>query len=236
MPGGKVSIIVPMFNEEKRIGNLLPGLIKFCRQSIRSYEIILVDDGSVDGTVAKARSLAKGGNARIVLNGVNRGKGAAVKAGFKAAGGDKMIFMDADGSIKPGEVARMLPLLDKNDIVYGTRISEGARITRPQPASRVIAGKTFNMLVNLMFGINVYDTLCGFKGFRRKAAKQLTEKLESDRFEFDVEMFVHARRLGCSMAELPITWMDVKGSKLNIMRDPLRMLVSLLKLKLRLLR
>lgn len=223
-----------MFNEDERIQNLLPALTDFCERNIEDYELILVDDGSSDDTVHKARRLANGKQVKVIMHGRNMGKGAAVKTGIAASNGEKIIFIDADGSINPNELPQMLSKLDKYDMVYGSRISYGSKITKSQTIYRVIAGKIFNHIVNLMFDINIYDTLCGFKGFKSEVAKNIARNMQSNRFEFDVEMFIIAKNAGYNIEELPITWKDVKGSKVNMLRDPLKMFSSIIKLKLRL--
>jgi len=228
----EVSIIIPAYNEEQRLPLLLPELLSFCSRNLSNYEIIIIDDGSTDGTKEVVRKLSKGkSEVRLISYPKNRGKGGAIKEGFKAAEGRYVIFMDADGSISPEEIPQMLRALEKNEVVVGTRISPESKILKPQPFYRVIAGKVFNHLVNLMFPIKIYDTLCGFKGFHHHVAKELAEEIISEGWEFDVELIWRVRKKGYSIVELPIKWKDVGESKLSILRDPLKILINLIKVR-----
>ncbi|MFH1786601.1 MAG: glycosyltransferase [archaeon] len=147
--------------------------------------------------------------------GRTRGRGAAVKTGVGIASGKKIMFIDADGSIKPPEIDRMSKELDKSDVVVSSKIHEKSTVPKRQPASRIFVGRIFNFLANSMFRIEMYDSLCGFKGFRRDAGKRIFGSLRSKRWVFDVEVLYLAKKFGYKVSVLPITWRHVGGSKIK---------------------
>ena len=224
-----LSIIVPAYNEEKRIRGFLRELVGFLKG--RGSEIIVVNDGSTDNTLGVLGEFGK--DIRIISYKRNRGKGAAVKRGIMESRGEKIIFMDADGATPPGEIPKMERMLDEYDVATGLRTSRESRILRKQPFHRVFLSRAFNRVVGMLFHIGVDDYLCGFKGFRRQAARELAGELVSDRWEFDVELMARARRKGFRIKQFPITWSDVKGSKLSSFRDPASILFHLVFLKFR---
>ena len=183
-----LSVIVPAYNEEKRMVPFLKDMINFCDTRLRgSFEVLLIDDGSTDQTVEVARSIARGRKYfRVVSHEKNMGKGAAIQTGVNEARGETIIFIDADGSIAPSEIPTMTQKLKEYDVVIGSRTLEGSRVE--QPIFRRMTGGAFNLYSNLLFAISVDDTLCGFKGFRRSVAKELFSDLKSKRWIFDVEI------------------------------------------------
>ena len=225
----ELSVIVPAYNEEERIRGFLKDLVGFLKG--RDSEIIVVNDGSTDNTLAVLGEFGK--EIRIISYKNNRGKGAAVKMGIMESRGEKIIFMDADGATPPGEIPKMENVLDEYDVATGLRTSRNSRILRKQPFHRVFLSRAFNRMVDMLFRIGVDDYLCGFKGFRRQAARELAKELVSERWEFDVELMARARKKGLRIKQFPITWSDVKGSKLSSFRDPVSILFHLIVLKLR---
>ncbi|MBI2140898.1 glycosyltransferase family 2 protein [Candidatus Woesearchaeota archaeon] len=228
-----VSVIVPLYNEERRSTGFLASLLAFCRKGLKDYEIILVNDGSVDNTLAILSNLAKlDKRVRVVSYVQNRGKGHAVREGVFASKGEKVLFIDADGSIVPDEIPAMLKNLDDYDVVVGTRASAQSNVT--QPFLRKFIGTSFNRYVNLLYRINVRDTLCGFKGFRRNAAMALFRNLISERWVFDVELFFRIRKMNLRLCQQPITWVHKAGSRFKVY-DPAKMALELLKLRIQLM-
>lgn len=224
----KLSIIVPAYNEEKRIVPFIASLLEFSK-GLRDYEIIFVNDGSRDNTLGVIRSFTKGNkNVKIISYVHNKGKAGALKEGVKLASGDKILFIDADGSIPPHEIKNMVAKLDDYDVVVGDRHSKKSKID--QSVLRLFTGNCFNAYVNLLFRLNVPDNLCGFKGFRKKIAKKLFGELISKRWIFDVELFYRIKRHGYSIYFLPVRWINKKGSKIGIF-DPLKMALQLLDLR-----
>ncbi len=227
-----VSLIVPLYNEEERAALFIPKLISFCAARLSGYELILVNDGSVDKTLELLRSYAsQGRRVRIVSYEINRGKGYAIRQGVAAARGDKVLFIDADGSIQPKEIPRMVRALDDFEVVVGSRSHRRSKVS--QPVLRKFTGMAFNAYVNVLFFIGVSDTLCGFKGFQRSAAQKLFSRVRSDRWVFDVELFYHVRKRSMRLHQLPIEWNHRSGSKITPLAA-LRMVGELLVLRVKL--
>lgn len=223
----QVSIIVPIYNEENRFNVFLQELIDFSIKN--SYEVILVDDGSTDNTpeIIKNYESTKN-NIKVISHPKNIGKGFAIKTGVFYAEGEKIIFIDADGSISPSEIPKMVEKLDEYDVVVGNRTLKESNIE--QPYLRKLTGVTFNHYVNLLFHLNIKDNLCGFKGFRKEVAKDLFSLLISHKFIFDVELFYKIRKKNYSLYPLPITWVHKGESKIKLF-DPIKMAFRLLRLK-----
>ena len=229
----KVSVVVPVYNEENRIYPFIADLDRYTK-TIADMEVIFVNDGSSDGTIDILKKYAAHHrNTRIVSYSKNRGKGYAVKQGVAAATGEKIIFIDADNATRPNEITKMADLLDKFDVVVGDRTHPKSYVA--QPSLRQATGKLFNFYANTLFGINVRDNLCGFKGFNRAAAKQLFRGMVSDRWIFDIELFYKIRKSGMSLGHMPIKWEHKEGTKIKFL-DPFRMFFQLLFLRIKLIR
>lgn len=228
-----LSIIVPVFNEEDRIRPFLADLSNFT-QKLKDYEIIFINDGSKDNTLdILAEFSRKDKRIRIISYKGNMGKGYAVRKGIMSAKGEKIIFIDADGSTKPREIANMLPLLDEFDVVVGDRTHYESSID--QPVLRQTTGRLFNFYANLIFGINVKDNLCGFKGFRHKAAINLFRNVVSNRWIFDVEIFYKIRKNNYSLHQMSIKWEHREGTKIKFF-DPFKMFLQLILLRIKIIR
>ncbi|MFX1420130.1 MAG: dolichyl-phosphate beta-glucosyltransferase [Promethearchaeota archaeon] len=234
----EISIIVPAYNEEYRISKFLKKLISFSMINLKNYEIIIVNDGSTDNTKEIVYDLIKNDeNIKLISYDENRGKGYAILQGIINSAGDFILFMDADGSTAPEEIFRMLKIRENYnyDIIIGTRIAEESNIMIPQPISRKLLSKFFNLYSNLLFKLKINDLLCGFKGFKRDAALQIFKDLKSYRWEFDVEILYKARKKNFSIYQVPIRWRHKEGSKIK-KSDPLFIFFNLFKLRLKLLR
>jgi len=227
------SIIVPAFNEEERSLKFIPHLLAYVKKHIHSSEIIIVDDGSSDRTVdvvkkmiirARAQKIAK-----VIGYSKNKGKGNAVAFGVKHAKGTKILFIDADGSIQPDEIPKMLTKLDMYDVVVGDRHSARSKIKTT--ILRKITSGGFNRWVSIIFGYSYRDNLCGFKGFKRHVAKTIFANLRDKRWVFDVELFYKIKKKGYSLYFLPIKWKHVEGSRINVIRDSVVWFLRLLRLR-----
>jgi dolichyl-phosphate beta-glucosyltransferase len=228
-----ISIIVPAYNEEKRITPFLKDLMEFSK-NLKDYEIIFVSDGSTDNTVEVIKKhVTPNKNVRIIGYPKNTGKGYAVKQGIKTATGNKILFIDADGSIHPDQIPYMLEKLNYYDVVVGDRASKNSIIDRP--TKRHIVGTIFNTISRLLFQIRVKDTLCGFKGFKKEVAKSLFKDLKSYGWIFDVELFYKIKKNKYSLYKLPLRWTHKEESKFKLF-DPLKMLFDLFKLRLKLIK
>ena len=196
-----LSVVIPAYNEEERLKKHIPDIR--AHVTGKSYEIIVANDGSKDGTSKIAREL---GATVIDLN-PNRGKGGAVKAGMLAARGGYVLFTDADQSTPIGEVDKLLEKLETGyDVAIGSRAVPGAEVEQPQVGYRALAGKLFGLGTKLLCIRGIYDTQCGFKAMKREVAQIVFPQITSNSAIFDIEMLVVATREGYRMAELPVRW------------------------------
>lgn len=195
--------------------------------------MIVVDDGSTDGTREAARSVPGAGMPPKVIGFEgNRGKGAAVKEGMMAAQGEYVLFMDADNSTHITEVEKLLTVAEKNvPVAIGSRYMDSDSIKIRQPWYRVWLSRVGNQMIQLVLLPGVRDTQCGFKLFQRDAARNIARLLTMDRFSFDMELLVIAKRLGYEIQEVPVNWYDTPGTRLRPIRSALRTLADLLKIK-----
>ncbi|MBS3063660.1 MAG: glycosyltransferase family 2 protein [Candidatus Diapherotrites archaeon] len=226
-----LSVIIPAYNEETRIQPFLSELVAFKRRAAYPVELIVVDDGSKDKTVDVVKKLGK--DVVLLRHEKNRGKGAAIRTGYAAAKNAGVVFMDADGSTPARELDKMEAALQANPVVVASRKEPGTRIVVSQPLRRILLGKAFNFLVNLLFPIGFYDALCGFKGLSRPLARELANELVSDGWIFDVEWLYRLKRKGYQLKTIPIEWGHVEGSKMRLGLNNLRMLSDLVELRLK---
>jgi glycosyltransferase involved in cell wall biosynthesis len=231
-----LSLIIPAYNEEERIGKTLRLVDEYLTKQPYSYEIIVVNDGSTD----KTREVVNGllpliKNLKFIDNTVNRGKGAVVKQGMLQAGGEIRLFMDADNSTSIEQVEKMFPEFKKGaEVVIGSRRVPGAVIAVHQNFIRETMGRIFNLLVRLIAGLPYKDTQAGFKAVTARAAKEIFSRQTIERFAFDVEMLVIARRLGFKIAEVPIRWVNDPKTHVKI-KNMIEMLFEVLKVRINLL-
>lgn len=231
-----VSIVIPAYNEERRLGTTLLAVTAFLREQPWDWEVRVVDDGSADGTLAVADAAAEQEWRVVVQREPHRGKGGAVKAGLLAAKGDYRFICDADLSMPIGEIVRFLPPQATDfDVAIGSR--EGRRARRVgEPAYRHIAGRLFNLGVQTLVLPGIEDSQCGFKMFTARAAHSIFPKVGVDGWAFDVEVLAIARAQGLTIIELPIEWHYRDESRLNMLRDGWQMLNELLRIRMRAIR
>jgi len=216
-----VSFVVPAYNEEPRLGASLARLIEFAASQPYKVEIIVVDDGSADRTaeiVRKAERASGNVSLRLLQHERNRGKGAAVRSGALAAGGDVVLYLDADLATPPEEAAKLLQALAAGaDVAAGSRVQPGGFDMRAsQPAWRRIGGRLFARARRRFLLSDVEDTQCGFKAFRREAAQAIFPRQRLDGWAFDAELLFLARKLGFSVRQVPVEWRHVEGSQLKL--------------------
>ncbi|HEX4665745.1 MAG TPA: dolichyl-phosphate beta-glucosyltransferase [Chthoniobacterales bacterium] len=231
-----LSVIVPAFNEARRLTNNLPALLIYLQDLRPAAELIVVDDGSSDETARVAEEFfARHPEvpARVLRFEQNRGKGHAVRAGLLAARAPIALFSDADLSTPIAELPKIVEPIEAGnyDIVFGSRALDRNLIGHRQPWQREQSGKIFNGIVRLLTGLPFYDTQCGFKAFRMEAARAVIAQGQLDGFGFDVELLVLAQRAGLRMLEVPVRWDHNEGSKVHLVHDSLRMFAEIVSLR-----
>lgn len=230
-----LSIVIPCFNEEFRITPTLGEVEEFLLSKKYQSEIIAVDDGSQDGTLPALEQFRKAAKLPIQILSYhpNKGKGRAVREGVLAAGGEFILFTDADLSTPIQEIDHFLEILEQSqaDVVIGSRNLPQSQVRRPK--QREVLSKAFNLLVQALLLPGIRDTQCGFKCFRRAAALAIFGEGPASGLVFDVEVLYIARRLGHGIVEVPVRWDYSPGSKVRPLRDSARMLAALLRLRLK---
>ena len=229
-----MSVVIPAYNEEKRIGETLSKTNVYLKKQGYDFEIIVVDDGSSDKTVELVRMYSKEITNLVVLeNKNNQGKGYSVREGIFKSSGEIVLFADADFSTPIGELDKLLHWMNNGyQIAIGSRAMPGSQIMLCQAWYRQLMGKSFNKVIQLFLGLDYYDTQCGFKCFRRDAALEVFNTLKSCRFSFDVEVLYIAKLMGLKVKEVPICWYNSAGSKVRLIRDSAKMFLDVLQIRL----
>jgi glycosyltransferase involved in cell wall biosynthesis len=226
-----LSIIIPALNEESRLPASLKSILTFLESQPFEAEVLVVDNGSQDGTLALARSYAARHPTLRVLQEPRRGKGAAVRCGMLAAGGEYRFIADADLSMPIDQVLRFLPpQLPDVDIAIASREAPGA-VRYGEPPYRHLIGRGFNLLVRWIAVPGFQDTQCGFKAFRDRAAIDLFQAQQLDGWTFDVEVLFIGLRRGYRIVEVPIPWYYNPGSRVRVVRDSIAMLRDLFRIR-----
>lgn len=228
----ELSIVVPAYDEAERLGPSLRRILDDLARREKAAEVLVVDDGSGDGTAEVARGFAAEG-VRLLVHAENRGKGAAVRTGLAASRGRRVLITDADLSTPIEDLDVLEPHLADADLVLGSRAVAASRITERQPFYREWMGRTFNLLVWAAGVRGVRDTQCGFKLIDGEAARRLAAVMTVDRFAYDVEMVFLARRLGYRIREVGVRWANSPDSRVHPVFDSLSMLRDLLRMRWR---
>jgi dolichyl-phosphate beta-glucosyltransferase len=219
--------VLPAYDEERRVGKSVEQVLAYLGRQSYAAELIVVSDGSRDATAAIAREVG-GERVQVIELPVNRGKGAAVRAGVAVACGAHVLFCDVDLSTPIDEVERFLAAHAAGfDLVVGSRALPDSDVRVRQAWWRESMGRSFNRVARRASRVSMRDTQCGFKSFRRDAARAIFDRARIDRYAFDVELLWIAERLGLRVAELPVRWSNDPHSKVHPVRDSLRMLVDL---------
>lgn len=227
------SVVIPAYNEENRLAAHLREIIAYFDRRGESYEVIVVDDGSQDGTGSVVeRFRARTPSVRLITLPENRGKGCAVRTGMLAARGTLRLFTDADGSTPVTEIERLEAAVTAGaDIAVGSRTVRDPTRTVQTRAFRKLSGAIFNLAVRRLGVAGITDTQCGFKLFRAPVARALFSALQCDGFSFDVELLFLGQRWKYRIVEVPVHWTDRAGSKVRVVRDGLRMLRDVWKIR-----
>jgi glycosyltransferase involved in cell wall biosynthesis len=238
-----LSIVIPAYNEEKRICRSLDDVLSFLERQTYTGEVIVVDDGSSDETAKRVSERVStyrdaGHELRVLTNKPNRGKGYSVKRGLTDARGEIVLFTDADLSSPITEAPKLIdPIAEgRADVTLGSRALNRELIGVHQPRMRELGGTVFNFCMRTITGLKFKDTQCGFKAFRREAAVPVFALQRVDRFGFDPEVLYIARKQGNRLLEVPVIWNHCEGgelqNKLNYVRDSIDMFADLIRIRL----
>lgn len=241
-----LSVVIPTYNESGRIANTVEQIAHYLDERGLSAEILVVDDGSRDDTVKEAQNSRHGRAVlRVLPNALNRGKGFAIKCGVREATGQVVLFTDVDLAVPPREFDKFLPAISRGaDVVIGSRRLGGSPLRRwipglnysssikvHQPLRRELLGEVYQSFVRLFLGLNVKDTNCGFKCFRADVAKRIFAQMTVERWGFDAEILLLAKRYGCRVEELEVEWHDGGTSKVNMFTAPFSSLAEVFRIK-----
>jgi dolichyl-phosphate beta-glucosyltransferase len=228
-----ISIVIPAFNESTRLGPTLDRVLEFICEQSWDVEVIVVDDGSRDGTAELVREYARRSPiVRLVQNEGNRGKGYSVRNGVLHAQGAIVLFTDADLSSPIEEAPKLIAALEAGaDVAIGSRWVRSDLQTQRQSVARQVMGRTFNLLLRALLSLDFKDTQCGFKAFRRTAAITLFSLQRTEGWGFDPEILFLANRLGFRVAEIPVVWAHDEGSRIRPVLDGMMMLLEMLRIR-----
>ena len=240
------SVVIPAYNEAARIAPYLASVRDYAdRKWPRAYEVIVVDDGSTDGTYELLTSLAADWpELQPLRHEVNQGKGAAVRTGMLAAGGELLLMADADGATPIDQEARLADAIaeatvnvegQRNgaDLAIGSRLVRDPAVRRRRAWFRAVSGRLFAMVARSALGLAIHDTQCGFKIFRHNVAVDLFTECQESGFLFDLEVLARAQRRGYRIAEVPINWSEIPGGHLGIVRQLPAIITGLWRLRRR---
>jgi dolichyl-phosphate beta-glucosyltransferase len=227
-----ISIVIPAFEEEDRLGETVRKILAFVEKENLSAELIIVDDGSRDKTTETGEKVCAEFpeiQTKVIRYEENRGKGFAVKTGLLAARAEIAIFSDADLSTPIEELGKLVKPIEAGefDVTFGSRALDRSLIGTHQPWRREQGGKVMNLIIRTMSGLDFFDTQCGFKAFNMKKFRPLLDVMTVDRFGFDVEFLFVAEYHKLRLKEIPVRWNNVEGSKVSVLRDTRRMIGEL---------
>ena len=231
----RLSVVVPSFNEEQRLPRTIEAIERYLEAKHISYELILVDDGSSDGTrTIMDRAAERSRFVRLEANPRNQGKGRAIATGVAAARGLEILVTDADLSTPIEQLEKLQAALDNGaGVAIGSRSVKGSRVEVPQPIYRQLMGKTFNLIVQALLLPGIWDTQCGFKLFRADIAHPAFVGLTSERFGYDPEVLYRAKKQGAKIVEVPVVWRNSAPTKVSPIISSLDMLKDVIKVRFR---
>jgi dolichyl-phosphate beta-glucosyltransferase len=234
-PRPALSIVIPAYNEAGRLGPTLRSYHDYFARRGESFEIIVVDDGSIDGTTELVeRAVTELREVRLIRLAQNQGKGFAVRSGVVNARGCMVLLADADGATAAAEIERLEAAIDDGaDVAIGSRALKAAGVQVQARMHRRLIGRLFHLAVGLCGVHDIADTQCGFKLFRGPVAQLLFSRMRTSGFAFDVEVLMMARFCGHRVAEVPVNWTHQLGSRINLVTDSARMLLELVQIRAR---
>lgn len=228
------SIIIPAYNEATRLPASLQQIRQYMEAKGNAFEIIVIDDGSQDKTrEIVSQFFSEFPCGRLLINESNRGKGYSIRRGMLEASGNFVLFTDADLSTPINQIEKLIFALNSGcEVAIGSRSIHGAQVKVHQPIYREAMGKIFNKFVRLLVIHGLIDTQCGFKSFKKSCVKPIFSRQLIDGFCFDVEVLLIARKLGYKIKEVPMVWLNSPASKVNALKDSLKMFIDLLRIRL----
>ena len=228
-----ISIIIPAWNEEKRIGKTLDDMLEFFGKQKIGYEIIVSANNCKDGTESLVKKYSQKNKKIKLISSPIGGKALVLKRAFPCTKGDIIVFADADNSSKPKDIWTLVEKIKDYDVVIGSRaLKELIKIR--QPMTRELSGKLMSFLVRVLFRLPIRDTQCGYKAFRRSVLEKVFHNVRSDKWEFDVELLVKAKKAGFTIKEIPIRWDDDRRSQLKLFPDAIEMFYNIIKFRVQL--
>jgi dolichyl-phosphate beta-glucosyltransferase len=231
-----VTIVIPAYNEEKRIERTLEAIHRYFDRKSMTREIIVVDDGSNDNTAGVVNAMKERIHELHCVRYIpNRGKGYAVKVGVEKSRGEYILFTDADNSTPIEEFEKFYPLLSHTKVVIGSRYMAESDVKIKQPNYRILLGRLGNFLIQVFMFDDIRDTQCGFKAFQHSAAQELFSRMKINRFGFDIELLAIAYLLTYPVREVPVSWYNSPESRIRPIKDALRTFSELLYIKFNLL-
>jgi len=232
-----ISLVLPAYNEQPRIHASLEKIEQHASGHWPAWELIVVDDGSADGTATLVEQYQSSGSSasrvHLLRNEINRGKGFSVRRGFLESANDVVIFSDSDLSTPIEESKKLLDAILRGgcDGAFGSRALPDSLIREHQPMWREWGGKVYNLLMRVIAGLPYQDTQCGFKAFRRSVFLPVFQRQRIERFGFDVEILYLARKRGIPLEEVPVAWSHSPDSKVRYSRDSAEMFLDLLRIR-----
>ena len=229
----KYSIVIPAYNEAARLGSTLERVLNYVGAQRWEADVIVVNDGSRDGTAELVREYSQRfSGVRLIENPGNRGKGYSVRNGMLNAAGDLLLFTDADLSSPIEEAPKLFSAIQNGaDIAIGSRWVRPELQTRRQSLPRQFYGRAFNVALRILLGLKQKDTQCGFKAFTRDAAQKVFSRQLIERWGFDPEILFLAGRLNLRVEEVPVAWADMGGTRIHPLRDGMRMVAEILRIR-----
>lgn len=229
----KLSIVIPVYNEEKRLEDGFEHYWKYLKKQKYGWELILVDDGSQDQTGKLMKNITRGKpNVRMLSYTQNRGKGHAIVYGIERASGRYVLFTDIDHSVPINTIESFFEYFERGyKAIIGSRRVKGSKLPVRQPLIREFLGRGFTFLVNILIYWGISDSTCGFKAFENKIAKKIFSRITIYDWAFDAEIIFICKRHNIKFFQAPVTWSDVKGSRVRLQKDILSSLFGLFKIR-----
>jgi len=226
-----LSLVIPAWNEEARLRATLDRYLPALESTHSPFEVVVVADGSTDRTVEVAQRYRSRG-VRLITSSAKLGKGKAVLTGLQAASYEFSGFIDADGPVLPEDLMTLVKALENCDCAIASRKVVGSRIVIPRTLARRLLSRVWNLAARGLLLLQVRDTLCGAKFFRTSSLERIIHEVAVSDWAFDVSILFHIKEQGMSVREVPVTWIEKSGSKLDIVRDVPRMLIALVGIRI----